>query len=154
MMFGNDMFIPNHVGEEMMGDVKVMMKDVGKMMDNIKRKGGGHLGHAGNGKVAKAMLKNWWLVIFFIVPNVKASSNLDLHPKNLVIYLILVVPMTFGHPWLHHSSHPERVVVPTDVVRVLEPSRVYPQVISSGIYSLTRHEKTQNPGSDILNLGS
>jgi len=28
-MFGNDMFIPNHVGEEMMGDAKVMMKDVG-----------------------------------------------------------------------------------------------------------------------------
>jgi len=39
------MFIPNHVGEEMMGDAKVMMKDVGKMMGNAKRKGGGHLGH-------------------------------------------------------------------------------------------------------------
>jgi hypothetical protein len=34
------------------------------------------------------------------------------------------------------------------------PSRVYPQVISPGIYSLTRREKTQNLGSDILNLGS
>jgi hypothetical protein len=32
-------------------------------------------------------------------------------------------------------------------------SRVY-HVISLGIYSLTRHEKTQNPGYDILNLGS
>jgi len=35
---------------------------------------------------------------------------------------ILVVPVTFGHPWLHHSSHPERAVVPTDVVRVSEPA--------------------------------
>jgi len=33
-------------------------------------------------------------------------------------------------------------------------SRVYPQVISPGIYSLTRREKTQNPGFDILNLSS
>ncbi len=33
-------------------------------------------------------------------------------------------------------------------------SRVYPQVISPGIYSLTQREKTQNPGSDVLNLGS
>jgi hypothetical protein len=30
--------------------------------------------------------------------------------------------MTFGHPWLHHSSHPECAVVPTDVVRVSEPA--------------------------------
>jgi len=36
----------------------------------------------------------------------------------------------------------------------IRTSRVYPQVISPGIYSLTRCEKTQNPGSDILNLGS
>jgi len=36
----------------------------------------------------------------------------------------------------------------------IRTSRVYPQVISPGIYSLTRREKTQNPGSDILNLGS
>jgi hypothetical protein len=36
----------------------------------------------------------------------------------------------------------------------IRTSRVYPQIISSGIYSFTRHEKTQNPGSDILNLGS
>jgi hypothetical protein len=36
----------------------------------------------------------------------------------------------------------------------IKTSRVYPQVINPGIYSLTRHEKTQNPGSDILNLGS
>jgi hypothetical protein len=36
----------------------------------------------------------------------------------------------------------------------IRTSRVYPQVISSGIYSLTRREKTQNLGSDILNLGS
>jgi hypothetical protein len=36
----------------------------------------------------------------------------------------------------------------------IRTSRVYPHVISSGIYSLTQHEKTQNPGSDILNLGS
>ncbi len=33
-------------------------------------------------------------------------------------------------------------------------NRVYLQIISPGIYSLTRHEKTQNPSSDILNLGS
>jgi hypothetical protein len=32
----------------------------------------------------------------------------------------LVVPVTFGHPWLCHSSHLERAVVPTDVVRVSE----------------------------------
>jgi hypothetical protein len=51
------------------------------MLGNAKRKGGGHLGHGGNGEVAKVMLKNWWLVIFFIVPNVRASLNLDLHPK-------------------------------------------------------------------------
>jgi hypothetical protein len=37
-------------------------------------------------------------------------------------YIILVVPVTFGHPWLRHSSHPERAAVPTDVVRVLEPT--------------------------------
>jgi len=36
----------------------------------------------------------------------------------------------------------------------IRTSRVYPQVISPGIYSFTRREKTQNPGSDILNLGS
>jgi hypothetical protein len=36
----------------------------------------------------------------------------------------------------------------------IRTSRVYPQIISPGIYSLIRHEKTQNPGSDILNLGS
>jgi hypothetical protein len=36
----------------------------------------------------------------------------------------------------------------------IRTSRVYPQVISSGIYSLTQREKTQNLGSDILNLGS
>jgi hypothetical protein len=36
----------------------------------------------------------------------------------------------------------------------IKTSRVYPQVISLGIYSLTRLEKTQNPDSDILNLGS
>jgi hypothetical protein len=30
--------------------------------------------------------------------------------------------MTFGHPWLLHSSHPERAVVPTDVVQVSEPT--------------------------------
>jgi len=36
----------------------------------------------------------------------------------------------------------------------IKTSCVYPQVISLGIYSLTRREKTQNPGSDILNLGS
>jgi len=34
----------------------------------------------------------------------------------------LVVPVTFKHPWLRHSSHPEHIVVPTDVVRVLEPA--------------------------------
>jgi hypothetical protein len=28
--------------------------------------------------------------------------------------------MTFGHPWLRHSNHPERAVVSTDVVRVSE----------------------------------
>jgi hypothetical protein len=33
-------------------------------------------------------------------------------------------------------------------------SCVYSQVINPGIYSLTRREKIQNPGSDILNLGS
>jgi hypothetical protein len=32
----------------------------------------------------------------------------------------LVVPVTFGHPWLRHSSHPEHVVVSTDVVQVSE----------------------------------
>ncbi len=36
----------------------------------------------------------------------------------------------------------------------IKTSRVYPQVISLGIYSLTQREKTQNPGSNILNLGS
>ncbi len=36
----------------------------------------------------------------------------------------------------------------------IRTSCVYPQVISLGIYSLTRCEKTQNPGFDILNLGS
>ncbi len=36
----------------------------------------------------------------------------------------------------------------------IRTSHVYPQVINPGIYSLTRREKTQNPGSDILNLGS
>jgi len=35
---------------------------------------------------------------------------------------ILVVPVTFEHSWLCHSSHPERTVVPTDVVRVSEPA--------------------------------
>jgi len=30
--------------------------------------------------------------------------------------------VTFGHPWLRHSSHPECAVVPTDVVRVSEPA--------------------------------
>ncbi len=35
-------------------------------------------------------------------------------------YIILVVPVTFGHPWLRHSNHPERAVIPTDVVRVSE----------------------------------
>jgi len=30
--------------------------------------------------------------------------------------------MTFGHPWLRHSSHPERAVVLTNVVRVSEPA--------------------------------
>jgi hypothetical protein len=36
----------------------------------------------------------------------------------------------------------------------IRTSRVYPQVIILGIYSLTRREKTQNLGSNILNLGS
>ncbi len=91
MMFGNDMFIPNHVGEEMMGDAKVMMKDVGKMMGNAKRKGGGHLGHGGNGKVAKVMLKKWWLVIFLIVPNVRASSNFELQPQKIKVFKKLII---------------------------------------------------------------
>jgi hypothetical protein len=30
----------------------------------------------------------------------------------------LVVLVTFGHPWVRHSSHLERTMVPTDVVRV------------------------------------
>jgi hypothetical protein len=34
----------------------------------------------------------------------------------------LVVLVTFGHPWLRHSSHPERAVVSTDVVRVSKPA--------------------------------
>jgi len=37
-----------------------------------------------------------------------------------IIYFELVVPVTFGQPWLCHSSHPERAVVPTDVVRISE----------------------------------
>jgi hypothetical protein len=37
-------------------------------------------------------------------------------------YKVLVVPVTFGHPWLRHSSHLERVVVPTNVVQVSEPA--------------------------------
>jgi len=37
-------------------------------------------------------------------------------------YLKLVVLVTFGHSWLRHSSHLERAVVPTNVVRVLEPA--------------------------------
>jgi len=36
--------------------------------------------------------------------------------------LKLMVPVTFGHPWLHHSNHPERAMILTDVVRVLEPA--------------------------------
>jgi hypothetical protein len=68
---------------------------------------------------------------------------------------ILVVPVTFRHPWLRHSSHPERVVVPIDVVRVSEPAvctlrlsvRVFTPLPDGG-------EKTQNPSSDILNFGS
>ncbi len=36
-------------------------------------------------------------------------------------YNILVVPMTFGHPWLCHFNHPEHAVVSTDV-RVSEPA--------------------------------
>jgi hypothetical protein len=44
--------------------------------------------------------------------------------------------------------------VPDQRCAVIRTSRVYPQVISSGIYSLTQREKTQNPGSNILNLGS
>jgi hypothetical protein len=36
----------------------------------------------------------------------------------------------------------------------IRTSRVYPQVINPGIYSLTQREKTQNLGCDILNLGS
>ncbi len=36
----------------------------------------------------------------------------------------------------------------------IRTSHVYPQVINPGIYSLTRHEKTQNLDFDILNLGS
>jgi hypothetical protein len=38
------------------------------------------------------------------------------------MFSILVVPVTFGHPWLRHSSHPEHAVVSTDVVRVLKPT--------------------------------
>jgi len=40
----------------------------------------------------------------------------------MCINLKLVVHVTFGHPWLRHSSHPERVVVLTDVVRISEPT--------------------------------
>ncbi len=66
-----------------------------------------------------------------------------------------MVPVTFGHPWLRHSSHPERAVVPTDIVRVSEPAmctlrlsvRVFTPLPDEG-------EKTQNPGFDILKLGS
>jgi hypothetical protein len=36
----------------------------------------------------------------------------------------------------------------------IRTSRVYLQVISPGIYSLIRLEKIENPGSNILNLGS
>jgi hypothetical protein len=36
----------------------------------------------------------------------------------------------------------------------IRTSHVYPHVISPGIYSITHHEKTQNPGSNIFNLGS
>jgi len=39
-----------------------------------------------------------------------------------VYYMILVVPMTFGHPWLRHSSYPEHAMVSTDIVRVSEPA--------------------------------
>jgi hypothetical protein len=30
--------------------------------------------------------------------------------------------VTFGHLWLRHSSHPERVVVSTNIVRVSKPA--------------------------------
>jgi hypothetical protein len=36
--------------------------------------------------------------------------------------IILVILVTFGHPWLRHSSHLERAVVLTDVVRVSKPA--------------------------------
>jgi len=79
--------------------------------------------------------------------------------KYSLIMILVVIPVTFGHPWLRHSSHFERVVVLTrsDLNRRcvgIRISRVYPQVISPDIYSFIRREKTQNPSFDILNLGS
>jgi len=34
----------------------------------------------------------------------------------------LVVPVTFGHSWLRHSSHSERTMVLTNIVWVSEPA--------------------------------
>ncbi len=41
---------------------------------------------------------------------------------NLCFLFILVVLVTFGHPWLRHSNHLERAVVSIDVVRVSKPA--------------------------------
>jgi len=43
-------------------------------------------------------------------------------PKPQENIQVLVVPVTFGHSWLRHSSHLERAVVSIDVVRVSEPT--------------------------------
>jgi hypothetical protein len=66
--------------------------------------------------------------------------------ENNLFSFVLVVLVTFGHPWLRHSSHPERAMVPTDVVRVSElvvctlrlSVRVFTPLPDGG-------EKTQNP---------
>jgi len=41
---------------------------------------------------------------------------------HIMFYFKLMVPVTFGHPWLRHSNHLERVVVSIDVVQVSEPA--------------------------------
>jgi len=51
--------------------------------------------------------------------NVEWNEITSLH---ITLFFQLVVPMTFGHSWLRHSSHPEHAVVPTDVVRVSKPA--------------------------------
>jgi len=53
--------------------------------------------------------------------------------------------VTFGHPWLCHSNHPERAVVPTNIMQVSEPAVCTLKLLVRVFTPLLDMKKPKNP---------